>query len=145
MPTPSSNAAMGTTPRKPRILVVEDDQFMLKAHEIKFTHEGFEIWFAKDGDEALAFLAHERPDVVLLDLMLPHTSGFDVLAAIRKNNIWKDVPVIVMTNLGQPQDIERAKSLGASDYLIKANTKISDVVKKVRESLHVEKSGIRNS
>lgn len=140
MPTLSSDTAPNASPQKPRILVIEDDQFMLKAHEIKFTHEGFDIWFAKDGDEALAFLARERPDAVLLDLMLPHTSGFDVLVAIRKNDVWKDVPVIVMTNLGQPQDIERAKSLGANDYLIKANTKISDVVKKVREYLKMEEN-----
>jgi DNA-binding response OmpR family regulator len=135
MSTTTPNTVKSASPHKPQILIVEDDQFMLKAHEIKFTHEGFDIWFAKDGDEALAFLSRERPDVVLLDLMLPRTSGFDVLATIRKNNTWKDVPVIVMTNLGQPQDIERAKLLGASDYLIKANTKISDVVKKVREYL----------
>ncbi len=140
MSTTTPNTTANVSARKPRILVVEDDQFMLKAHEIKFTHEGFDIWFAKDGDEALAFLARERPDVVLLDLMLPHTSGFDVLAAIRKHPVWKNVPVIVMTNLGQPQDVERAKLLGANDYLIKANTKISDVVKKVREYLQMEEN-----
>lgn len=140
MSTIPPNTAANVSSHKPRILVVEDDQFMLKAHEIKFTHEGFDIWFAKDGDEALGFLTRERPDVVLLDLMLPRTSGFDVLVAIRKHAVWKDVPVIVMTNLGQPQDVERAKSLGANDYLIKANTKISDVVKKVREYIKMEEN-----
>jgi DNA-binding response OmpR family regulator len=133
--TETSTASAKSAQKKPVILIVEDDQFMLKAHEIKFTHEGFDLWFAKDGEEALGFLDRDCPDVVLLDLMLPHTSGFDVLIAIRENAKWKDVPVLVMTNLGQPQDLEKAKSLGANDYLIKANTKISEVVKKVREYL----------
>lgn len=115
------------------ILVVEDDSFLMKAYQIKFGKEGMGVLSASDGKEALEMLQKEPAEAVLLDLMLPQVSGFDVLAAIRKNDKWKNVPVIILSNLGGEQDIERGKELGATDYIVKANTKIDDVVKKVKE------------
>lgn len=125
-----------STQNKNIVFVVEDDVFLVKAYQIKLEKEGVEVWTANDGKEALSYLERkEVPSVVMLDLMLPHMSGFDILAHIRKNEQWKNVPVIILTNLGQPQDMERCKELGVADYIVKANTKINDVIMKVREYL----------
>lgn len=121
--------------KKKMVLIIEDDIFLRKALQVKFKKEGLEIWVASDGKEALSYLEREAPDVVLLDLMIPSVSGFDVLAAIRKNERWKNVPVIILTVLAQPQDIKRGKELGATDYLVKTDVKIGEVVEKVKKFL----------
>jgi DNA-binding response OmpR family regulator len=118
--------------KKQIILVVEDDLFLIRAYQIKFEKEGFEVWVATEGNTALEFLKKEPADIVLLDLMLPGVSGFDILIELRKTPKWKDVPVIILTNLGQQQDIDRGKELLVKDYIVKANVKISDVVEKVK-------------
>jgi len=116
------------------VFVVEDDVFLVKAYQIKLEKEGVEVWIANDGKEALTYLEKDEvPNVVMLDLMLPHMSGFDILAEIRKNPKWKNVPVLILTNLGQPQDMERCRELGVAEYIVKANTKINDVIMKVRQ------------
>ncbi len=118
---------------KKTVFIVEDDIFLIKAYQIKFGNEGFNVMVAADGKEALSYLDKEPADIVLLDLMLPGMSGFDVLQAIRSNPKWSKVPVIILSNLGQQQDIDKGKALGANDYIIKTNIKISDIVGKVRE------------
>jgi DNA-binding response OmpR family regulator len=118
--------------KKKIILVVEDDLFLIRAYQIKFEKEGFEVWVATEGNTAMEFLKKEPANIVLLDLMLPGISGFDILEEIRKNTKWKDVPVIILTNLGQQQDINKGKELKVKDYIVKANVKISDVVEKVK-------------
>jgi DNA-binding response OmpR family regulator len=120
---------------KKSVLIIEDDLFLVKAYQVKFQKEGIETKIASDGKEALALLEKEPPAVVLLDLMLPGISGFTVLETIRKNDKWKNVPVLILSNLGQPQDIERGKDLGVKDYIVKANVKISDIVAKVKQWL----------
>lgn len=123
-----------TNNNKNIVFVVEDDVFLVKAYQIKLEKEGAEVWIANDGKEALTYLEKEEvPNVVMLDLMLPHMSGFDILAEIRKNEKWKNVPVLILTNLGQPQDMERCRELGVAEYIVKANTKINDVIMKVRQ------------
>ncbi|OGE85897.1 MAG: hypothetical protein A3J48_00990 [Candidatus Doudnabacteria bacterium RIFCSPHIGHO2_02_FULL_46_11] len=117
------------------VLVVEDDEFLLKAYNIKLKKEGFEVWLARDGKEAIAYLKKDPPDIVLLDLMLPYLNGFEVLEQIKATAQWKQIPVIITTNLGQDQDIERGKKLGATDYLIKSDVKINDIVKKINNYL----------
>lgn len=117
------------------VFLVEDDVFLLKAYQIKFAKEGAEVWTATDGKEAIKFLERQPPNVVLLDLMLPGLNGFEVLEAMRKNAAWKNTPVIILTNLGQQQDIARGQALKAADYIVKANIKIEDVVKKVKKYL----------
>lgn len=93
------------------------------------------ISIAQDGDEAISYLSKPPPDLVLLDLMLPGKSGFEVLALIRKHPLWKTVPVIVLSNLGQTQDVEKAMKLGITDYIVKANTRISDVAARIEKFL----------
>lgn len=121
-----------TRVKKKTILVVEDDVFLVNAYQIKFQKEGIEVWVAADGKEALGFLEKEPPRVVLLDLMLPGINGFEVLAAIRQNERWKKTPVIVLSNLGQSEDVEKARALGIDDYIVKANSKIGEVTEKIK-------------
>lgn len=117
---------------KKKVLVIEDDLFLIRAYQIKLEKEGFEVWVATEGTTALNYMQKDPPDLVMLDLMLPGISGFDVLENVRKNPKWKDVPVIVLTNLGQEQDKKRVEDLGVKDYIVKANVKIMDVVEKVK-------------
>lgn len=130
----ATNKTTGKDSKK-TVLIIEDDMFLVKAYQIKFQKEGIDAKIASDGKEALALLEKDPPAVVLLDLMLPGISGFTVLEAIRKNDRWKKVPVLILSNLGQPQDIERGKALGVVDYIVKANVKINDIVDKVRKWL----------
>ncbi len=128
-------AKVKSSNKKKVIFVVEDDSFLVQAYQIKFQKEGIDVWVATDGEEALSFLKKEPPDVVLLDIMLPKVSGFSVLEAIRKDEKWKNVPVVILSNLGQQQDMERGRVLGVSEYIVKANAKINDVVEKVKKIL----------
>lgn len=120
---------------KKKVFIVEDDAFLLKAYQIKFEKEGIGVEVATDGKEAIDMLKNAPASVVMLDLMLPGASGFEVLSAIRKDSKWKNVPVIILSNLGQSQDVEKAKTLGVTDYIIKANTRINDIVEKVKKFL----------
>jgi len=120
---------------KKKVFIVEDDAFLLKAYQIKFEKEGIDVEVATDGNEAIGMLKNPPASVVMLDLMLPGASGFEVLSAIRKDSKWKDVPVVILSNLGQSQDVEKAKGLGVTDYIIKANTRINDIVDKIKKFL----------
>ena len=124
-----------TTSAKKTVLVIEDDLFLIQAYKIKLEKENLEVWLASDGAEARKMLEKEPPNVVLLDLMLPGISGFDILESIRKDSRWMNVPVLILTNLGSPADIERGQALKATDYIIKANTKIEDIMSKVKKFL----------
>lgn len=117
------------------VFIVEDDAFLVKAYQLKFEKEKINTWVATDGQVALTFLEKDPPSVVMLDLMLPNVNGFEILKAIRKDEKWKDVPVIVLTNLGQPQDEQKCNELGVAGYIVKANTKINDIVDKVKKFL----------
>lgn len=120
---------------KKTVLIIEDDIFLIKAYQVKFEKEGIDVVVISDGKEAMKFLDKEPVSVVILDLMLPGMSGFDILEAIRKNSKWKNVPVIILSNLGQQEDIDRGKALGANEYFIKTNIKINEIVEKVKKYL----------
>jgi len=123
-------------PAKPaRILVVEDETFLVKIYTVKLKKEGFEVHIATDGEQAVAMAAEVKPDIILLDLILPKMNGFEALEKMRANPVNRDTPVIVLSNLGQEEDIKRAETLGATDYLVKANFSIQDVITKVRATL----------
>lgn len=116
------------------VLIIEDDVLINKAYAAKFSHEGITVKFVQDGAKAMNLLkAGEKPSLILLDLMLPHRSGFEILETIRKNEQWKHIPVIILTNLAQKNDIAKGLALGANEYLIKANVKIEDIVKKIKK------------
>lgn len=117
------------------VFVVEDDLFLIQAYQVKLEKEKFEVWIATNGKEALSFLEKEPPSVVLLDLLLPGLNGFEFLSVLRKNERWKSVPVLILSNLSQPENIKIAKDLGAAEYIVKAETKINDVMEKIKRYL----------
>lgn len=140
MPTPKRPVAKKATPKtettgKRTILLVEDDTFLAGMYVTKLELEGFRVVLASDGEQAIALSERESPNIMLLDIVLPKKSGFEVLQAVKANPATKDVPVILLTNLGQKEDVEKGLKLGALDYLIKAHFMPSEVVAKVKRLL----------
>ena len=121
--------------KKQKVLMVEDDRFLRKIYRDKLTRAGFEFLEATNGEEGLNKVIAEKPDLVLLDLILPRRNGFDVLIEIKRNKNTQNIPVIILSNLGQESDIKRGISLGAQDYLVKTDISLSEVVEKVKEWL----------
>ncbi|NQU99523.1 response regulator [bacterium] len=126
---------------KPTILLVEDDPFLSSVLRMKLEKELFKVVRAADGDEALNFLIEQgvKPDLILLDLILPKKNGFEVLETIRQDPLLEKLPVIIISNLGQPSDIERGKALGVIDYFIKARLSVEELVNKVKKETEVIK------
>ena len=120
---------------KPKILIIEEDRFLRKIYKNKFSRAGFEFREAISGDEGLNKVYSEKPDLVLLDLMLPKKSGFEVLVELKRDKSTRKIPVVILSNLAQEEDIQRVMSLGASDYLIKTEVSLSDVIDRVKECL----------
>lgn len=118
---------------KIKVLLVEDDPFLLSMYSTKFESEGFEVAVATDGEEGLKLAAKETPSIILLDILLPKIDGFEVLKALKKEEGTKNIPVILLTNLSQKDEVEQGISLGASDYLIKAHFMPSEVVEKIKK------------
>lgn len=118
-----------------KILLVEDDKFLRDLLTKRLSKEGFEIETAVDGEEGLKKVQETKPDLVLLDLILPGINGFDVLKKIRENPALSDVKIIVLSNLGQKEDVKRALDLGAQDYLVKAHFTLDEIIEKVKKNL----------
>ena len=117
------------------ILIVEDDGFLVQMYAAKLEMEGFKVVAAIDGEKALRQVKKEVPDLILLDLLLPKKDGFQVLEELKKDSAVKDIPVVVLSNLGQKEDIDRCMLLGAKDYLIKAHFIPSEVIEKIKKLL----------
>jgi two-component system phosphate regulon response regulator PhoB/two-component system alkaline phosphatase synthesis response regulator PhoP len=117
------------------ILIVEDDNFMEKSLSFTLKDEGYKIDTAVDGEEALDKASKLNLDLILLDIILPKIDGFEVLEKIKENPKTKDIPVLILSNLGQKDDVEKGLKLGATGYIIKAHFKLEDVVNKIKEIL----------
>jgi DNA-binding response OmpR family regulator len=115
-----------------RILLAEDDRFLRKAAETMLKRNGFAVTSAADGEEALRLAREQPPDLLLLDLIMPKLQGFDVLQALKADAGTADIPVIVLSNLGQDSDIQLARERGAADYIIKSNIALEALVDRVR-------------
>lgn len=122
-------------PEKITVLVVEDDEFLRKVMSEKLLKEGFEVEATIDAASALESLKKIIPQVILLDLILPGMDGFELLTRLKKDPAYASIPVIVLSNLGQKEDKERAISLGAVDYLIKADFTPAEIIQRVRSVL----------
>ena len=117
-----------------KILLIEDDPDIQNMYTDKLTFEGYEVLQSLDGKEGLLLAKKEDPDLILLDIMLPKgMNGFDVLEEIRKDNDLKDTPVIVLTNLDTEEEV--AEKVGASDYLVKANTELNELMDMIEDYL----------
>ena len=118
-----------------KILMIEDDRFLRKIYRDKLTRAGFDFIEATNGEEGLNKVISESPDLVLLDLILPRKNGFDVLIEMKRNKNTKNIPVIILSNLGQELDIKRGLGLGAQNYLVKTDISLSEVVEKIKEQI----------
>ncbi len=118
-----------------KILIVEDDPFLSEMYSAKFEQSGFETEIIDDGKAALSKIKSFKPDLVLLDIVLPKMDGFEVLKKIKADPELKRISVVLLTNLGQKNEVEEGLSLGADEYIIKAHFTPTAVVKKVEEIL----------
>ncbi len=117
------------------ILVVEDDPILKNLLGHTFANQ-YHMVYASNGREGLSLMEENQPSLILLDLMMPDMDGFTFLEKTRsRTDAMKDVPIIIISNLGQQKDIDRAKSLGANDYLVKANVSVDEIVAKIKETL----------
>lgn len=122
-----------------KILIVEDDLFLLGMYATKFELESLNVVTAEDGEKGLRLAIEEKPDIILLDIVLPGIDGFDVLKSLKSNDKTKDIPVILLTNLSQKSEVEKGLKLGANDYLIKAHFMPSEVVDKIKKVISSSK------
>ena len=120
---------------KRKILLVEDDTALASVYRSRLELEGFDVCEANNGEDALSLAVSEHPDLVLLDVMMPKISGFDVLDILRNTPETTNIRVIMLTALSQPKDKERAEQLGVDDYLVKSQVVIDDVIERVRHHL----------
>lgn len=114
------------------ILFIEDEPTLQKTLGRALENDGYQVSSALDGQSGLALVKEAKPDLVLLDLILPKMDGFEVLKKIKEDEATKDIPVIILTNLESPEDVEKALSQGATNYLVKANYELDDVIKKIK-------------
>ena len=119
--------------RRKTVLVVEDDEVLLRALYLALKPAGHTIATATDGELALKMAERLKPDIILLDLLLPKMDGFTVLQTLKSNTVLKNIPVVVLSNLGNTKDIARVKDLGASDYFVKADTNLSVLADKIEK------------
>lgn len=118
-----------------KVLLVEDDINLRDIYSARFTAEGYQIVTASDGEEALATAVREKPDLILLDVMMPKISGFDVLDILRSTPETKNTKIIIMTALSQESDKARGEALGANQYMVKSQVTLEDVVGTVKQML----------
>ena len=120
-----------------KILLVEDDSFLSDIYQVKMTNEGFEVAAAMNGVEAIESLEKGLyPDLILLDIIMPYMDGMEVLRKVKSSEDWKNIPVILLTNLSDKSQIEECMSLGASDYLVKSHYTPSMVMERIYSLLN---------
>ena len=120
---------------KKTILIVEDDKFLRELINRKLSGEGFDALEAVDGEEGIKKIKEEKPDLVLLDLILPGIDGFEFLAKAREDPETSSIPIIILSNLGQREEVDKGLKLGAVDYLIKAHFTPGEIIEKIKNTL----------
>lgn len=129
--------------KKPMILLVEDDEELASVYRARFEAEGFATAWAENGELALARVTESKPDLILLDIMMPRVSGFDVLDILRNTPQTQHAKIVMMSALSSDKDIAKAKSLGVDDYLVKSQVAMADVVHIVKKHLGMLDDGSR--
>ncbi|OGY90708.1 MAG: hypothetical protein A3B31_02590 [Candidatus Komeilibacteria bacterium RIFCSPLOWO2_01_FULL_53_11] len=120
---------------KGKILFIDDDSFLRKVYEAELRERGYEVHLAVDGDDGLEQIASIQPDLIILDLIMPNKSGFEILSELGRHEETRSIPVIVLSNLAQSDDQQRALDLGAVDYLVKDNTTLDIINDKIELQL----------
>ncbi len=123
-------------PDNKKILLVEDDAFVSDIYQTKLGQVGFDVTSAENGVEAVKRLEENLPDLILLDIVMPYMDGMEVLKKLKENEKWKDIPVVLLTNLSEKEKVEEGVRMGANDYLIKSHFTPSEVVTKVKALLN---------
>lgn len=118
-----------------KILLIEDDLFLVEIYTTKFKESGFEIENLNNSEIALSYIRESKPDLILLDVVMPKIDGFELIRKIKEENDLKIIPIIFLTNLGQKEDIEKGLDLGAVDYVVKAHFMPSEIVDRVKKIL----------
>jgi DNA-binding response OmpR family regulator len=121
-----------------KILIIEDEISLRGALEMKLTTEGFDVSGASDGKSGLEMALNEKPDLILLDLILPEMDGLTVLKKLRSSKEGEDIPVIILTNLSSSETVKKAMAEGSTDYLVKVDWKLDEVAKKVKKELGLQ-------
>lgn len=121
---------------KPKILVADDEEFLVRAYSDGLNAAGFEVMTASTGKEALERIRAEKPDMVLLDLILPEIKGLEVLRTLKSDKKLKDIPVLILSNFSREEDEKEAQKLGAKEYIVKANVSLKEVINKVKQHLN---------
>lgn len=121
--------------KNPKILIVEDDPLLIRMYQTKFNLEGFEVFIASDGEEGLSIIKENTPDFVILDMMMPKLSGMDLLELMHGDPVMSKVNVIMLSNMNKQEEMDKAKSLGVKEFLLKANFTPSEIAAKVKEYL----------
>jgi len=121
--------------REIKVLIIEDDIYISEMYRIKFESEKFKTIITNNGVKILEIIEKEKPNIILLDIVMPVMDGFDVLKIIKNSKKHKNIPVVMLTNLSQKESIERGFELGAESYIVKSHFTPSEVVKKVRDIL----------
>lgn len=120
---------------KQKVLIIEDDGFLASIYAQKLELEGFEVAFATNGEDGLKLAQKDKPDLMLLDLLMPQMDGFEVLEKVKADPATRDIKVLVLSNLGQKEDVDRCMKLGAVGYMIKAHSLPEETVKRIKEIL----------
>lgn len=120
---------------KKKVLIVEDDMFVRDIYHVKFEKENFEVVLAENGVEAIRKLEDKTPDIILLDMVMPYMDGMEVLKKIKENVAWRNIPIIMLTNISEKEKVTEGMEYGINEYLIKSHFTPSEVVGKVRELL----------
>lgn len=120
-----------TEEKKGKLLVVEDDEFISAIYAKKLSMEGYDVRLAENGEKALAMMREDRPDLVLLDIIMPVKDGMETLREMRADEKLRDIKVAVLSNLSEDKELSQTRELGAIDYLVKANIAVSDLSAKV--------------
>jgi CheY-like chemotaxis protein len=115
-----------------KILLIEDDSLIVKIYTTRLKADGYTVLSADNGEDGLALAEKEEPDLILLDVMMPKVDGFTVLEKIRANPMFHDKPILVYSNLAQDTEIEKAKQLGATEFIVKANISPTELVTKIK-------------
>ena len=116
-----------------KIVIAEDEPILLKALNLELLDAGYEVLSATTGQAALDIIVKEKPALALLDVLMPELTGFEVLKKMQANSKLKKIPVIILSNLGQDEEVKKGLALGAKDYYIKASTDLETITKKVKE------------
>jgi DNA-binding response OmpR family regulator len=120
---------------KGKILIIEDDRYISKMYQLKLSLEGYDVQVAENGRQGVDKVKEMMPNIILLDILMPELDGFEVLKIVKGDDATKDIPVLIMSNLGQEDHIEKGMQMGAIGYIVKSQYTPSKVVEKIKETL----------